>query len=456
MSLFSRNARERAEHAVVIGSGIAGMLAARVLSGHAGRVTVIERDTVPDGPVFRSGVPQARHVHQLLARGRDVLEQLFPGLQDELLAAGAVPVRWGDDVFAVAWGREMPRTPIGLQTCSCSRELLEWHVRQRLRTQSNIRFLEGCEVTGLETDAQRARVVGVRLRPHGADRAGIPETLDATLVVDASGRSSRATRWLSELGYPEPEQTVIDSQLGYASAYFSLAREPDWRMLIIGVDPPTLTRSGVISAVEEGQWMVTLTGIGDDRPPTDEEAFFEFAASLPYPGLADMLRDGKRLSPIRGYRRTRNQRWHFERLSRWPEGFFVLGDAACTFNPVYGQGMTAAALGAETLDGCLAKIGVGQETAHRFQKALARAVNTAWLLATGADYQMPTVQAAPRTWVTRIQHAYMDRMTRSFAERPRAHSAFVRVTHLLDSPMALFHPAVVADVLTHSMSTRVK
>lgn len=372
---------------------------------------------------------------------------LFPGLERALLADGAVPVRWGDDVSAVAWGREMPRTPLGVQTYSCSRELLESHLRQRVRARPTISFIESCEVTALETDDAGSRVVGVQLRPHGAGpHKDIPKRLEATWVVDTSGRSSRAVRWLDELDYPTPEETIIDAQLGYASAYFRLANEPPWKMLIIGSDPPAQTRSSVVAAVEDGRWMVTMTGVGDDQPPTDEEAFLAYAASLPVPGFADMLRAAERLTPIRGFRRTRNHRRHFEKMARWPENFFVLGDAACSVNPVYGQGMTAAALGARALDSCLARRGSEPTVAHRFQRELAQAVDTIWLLATSADHRMPTVESSENDWLARIRHAYIDRLTRSFADRPRAHGAFVRVSHLLDSPATLFHPKILADV----------
>ncbi len=199
-------------HAIVIGGSITGLWMARVLSDHFDTVTVIDRDRYPDNPEARRGVPQGRQVHVLLVRGQQILDQLFPGLCRELDAEGVSMIRWTEDAynFGVTGKWSLP-FHFGYETMAASRLLLEWHMRQRLLQNKRIRFVEARTVTGLTTDESKTRVTGVRMEATGAERASVgEETLDADLVVDASGRESHAPEWLTALGYPAPEELVID------------------------------------------------------------------------------------------------------------------------------------------------------------------------------------------------------------------------------------------------------
>jgi len=322
-------------HALVVGGSMAGLLAARVLADHFERVTVVDRDRYPKGPEFRAGVPQSRHLHALLGRGQELLEGMFPGLVAELTAAGAVTIAWPAEALSLAPAGWTRRFPTSVTVLSLTRPLLEWAVRRRVAALGRVRFAEGTEAVGLLADPDRRAVIGARLRDRGQPDGPAAE-LAAELVVDASGRDSRAPRWLEELGYGAPPETRVNAFLGYATRYY---RPPpgfaaDWRALYLRGVPPRHPRGGALFPVEGDRWMVTLGGYGRDYPPTDEAGFLAYACSLRSRVLYDAIKEAEPLTPVHGYRRTDNQLRHYDRLARWPERFVVTGDAVCAFNPV--------------------------------------------------------------------------------------------------------------------------
>lgn len=464
LPLDAPGAETPGRHAVVIGGSMAGLLAARVLADHFDRVTVIERDALPDEPALRKGVPQARHVHVLLAQGHRALERLFPGLAAELLAAGAIHVDMIADFPLLSLGGWTRRLPSDLTITACTRHLLEWSVRRRLAARPALRFLSESQVTGLLADPGRRRVTGVSLRHRNASHddapTGTPDAeLRADLVVDAGGRTSRAPQWLEALGYTAPTETVVNSFLGYATRWYRRPTDSsrDWQGLVIASKAPFTRRGGVIFPVEDGQWLVTLTGVGRDYPPTDEAAFLDFARSLRSPALYEAIKDAQPLTPVYGYQRTENRWRHYERLSRRPEGFVLLGDAVCAFNPVYGQGMTAAALGALALDDCLRTQGRRQGhdltgLAARFQQRLAKVNATPWLMATGEDFRWATTEGGKPSAITRLMHRYIDEVLYLSAQSGQVYQAFGQVTHLVAPPATLFQPHVLTRVLRHAAS----
>jgi 2-polyprenyl-6-methoxyphenol hydroxylase-like FAD-dependent oxidoreductase len=219
----SQHRADGRDHALVMGGSMAGLLAARVLADHFHQVTIVERDHLSQGTAFRAGVPQSRHVHALLARGAELLESLFPGLEAEVCAAGAHRLQWPRDVMWLLPAGWCRRFDSGIKVLSCSRGLLEWSVRRRLAGFDNVRILDACEVTGLVPGPDRSAVAGVQLRPRrgGSGAAAPAATLGVSLVVDASGRQSPAPRWLEALGYTAPRETRIDALAGYASPDYS-------------------------------------------------------------------------------------------------------------------------------------------------------------------------------------------------------------------------------------------
>jgi flavin-dependent dehydrogenase len=432
------------EHAVVIGGSMSGLLAARVLAGHYDRVTVLERDRLPEGPEARKGTPQARHIHVLLTAGRRVLERMFPGLIRDLIAASAEDYDATADVEWLSPAGPCVRFPSGIRLLGATRDLIEWGVRTRTVGEARIRVRTRVDVTGLRLDPSAARVVGVELE----DRSGPEkhsEALDAELVVDAAGRGSRVPQWLEALGYPRPRETVVNGFLGYATRF---VRPPagwtaDWKAFYIQCAPPLRRRGGVIAPVENGQWIVTVAGGGKDYPPTDEDGFRAFARSLIDPRFARAYEAAEPLTSIVGTRSTENRIRHYEELDRRPEGLLVTGDAACVFNPVYGQGMSSAAIAAEVLDACLVR-GRADGLAARFQKRLAKVNTRPWILATGEDYRYIEVEGPPPGRLVRLTHRYIDRVVALAARSPRVRQRFMEVLHLVRSPASLFAPGLLA------------
>jgi 2-polyprenyl-6-methoxyphenol hydroxylase-like FAD-dependent oxidoreductase len=437
-------------HALVIGGSMAGLLTARVLSERFGRVTIVERDRFPEGPEFRKGVPQSRHLHAFMIRGRMISDRLFPGLSEELEEAGAVPLDSANDFEWLTPAGFAPRFPSGLPLLMSSRDLLEWTVRKRVAALPKVNFLEKTDVTGLLPTLEGESVAAVKLRSRAAkDAAESQEPLRAELVVDASGRNSNASKWLKALGYTPPEETYINSHLGYASRVYRRPEwfDGDWKGLNVQATPPEVTRGGVLLPLEGDRWMVTLSGLGGDYPPTDEEGFMDFARSLRTSLLYEAIKDAEPISAISGYRDTENRRRHYEKLARQPDNFLVTGDAACAFNPVYAQGMTTAALGAEVLEECLRESHDLTGFSKHFQKRLAKATAGSWLLATGEDFRVQGVEGGKANFATHLTHRYMDRVLALSLQDIEVRQTFLEVFHMLKAPTALFGPSIALKVL---------
>jgi 2-polyprenyl-6-methoxyphenol hydroxylase-like FAD-dependent oxidoreductase len=450
----------RRRRAVVVGGSLAGMLAAQVLSRHFDSVTLLERDRFPETPAARKGLPQGRHAHVLLERGRTVLERFLPGLTEELVRAGAAPLDFTRDVAWLSPFGWYVRFPGDLRVLACSRDLLDWVVRGRVTALPNVHIRQGTNVGGLiRGPGDEAHVAGVRLRSGSAedevDSGGA--IVSADLVVVADGRHSRLPEWLAALGFESPEEVVVNSFQGYASRYYRLAADfaPDWKTLYIQQAPPGDRRGGIVQPVEGGRWLVSLIGGDGDYPPTDEAGFLTFARSLRSPALYEAIASAEPLSPIAGQRATENRLRHYDRLGRFPDGVVALGDAVCAFNPVYGQGMSAAALGAEVLDDWLRDDGPRRPGRGRdFQRRLARATAAAWQLATGADYAFLTAEGPPQSRVVRLTGLFIAAVMRAATCRPSVRRRLADVLHLLRPPGALFGPGVLVRVAWDRLTSR--
>ncbi len=447
--------------ALIIGGSIAGLLAGRVLAEHFEQVTIVERDRFPKQPVARKGIPQAQHLHVLLKRGEHILEQLFPGLTDELLMQGVPTFDAGADIqwlTAAGWGI---RFDSGIKLLSFSRSLLDWHIRQRLLTFPNIRFLEARQVTGLLTNPEKTRVTGLALQAEEDSATDSSDCIQGDLIVDASGRSSKLPKWLAEIGYQPPQETVVNAFLGYASRVYRLpdTYPSDWKAYYVQAAPPQRVRTAIFCPIEGDRGILNLVGSVGDHPPTDEAGFLEFLrTSLPNSELYDLIKSSQPLSPIHSFRGTENRSRHYEQLAQWPEGLLALGDAVCSFNPTYGQGMTTSAIGALTLDECLREqrqlhangdlTGLGQ----RFQQRLAKINELPWTLATTEDCRYPQAEGGRLDKVTQLFQWYIGRVIQLATHNPRVRLAFIEVTQMLKSPGILFHPQIVFQVLRQGLA----
>ncbi len=451
-----QNRRTDGRHAVVIGGSIGGMLAARVLADHFDRVTIVERDHLPEGSENRPGVPQARHLHFLFKRGLMVAEELFPGITADLTAQGSHLLDQGSDFRILYRSGWSPRKEIGLEFCTFTRPLLEATVRRHLLANPKVEVRQGFEVASLALDESKARVTGVHLRARHRDpNAPVEEEmLAAELVVDSSGRGSKAPEWLESEGYARPEETVVDAFWGYATRIYEPVEEykKEWKTLFVMNRPPYQPRAGIIQPIEGNRWIVTIAGVMHDYPPTDEEGFLQFARSLSTPELYKAIQHARPLSKIWGYRRTENRLRSYEK-TRLPRGFAALGDSVCAFNPVYGLGMTLIGLEAMELGKCLRE-GRGTLDNRRFQKRVAKLVAGPWALTTGEDLRWPSTQGGKINAKVKFMHWYIDQVIRLIPLHEEVFRRFQEVNHMLKSPAALFHPAVLRRVLRQAFGPR--
>ncbi|MEU0879107.1 FAD-dependent monooxygenase [Lentzea sp. NPDC005914] len=415
--------------AVVIGGGIAGLVAARVLS-ESHDVVVLERDKLSDEPEYRAGVPQGRHVHGLLVRGGEVLEDLFPGLLDELVAAGAY-LRDASEMRmlnAVGW---IKTGHTGLPFLTVGRPLLETAIRRRV----NAKIQDDTAVVGLSFNG--STVDGV-LTKDGR--------IDADLVVDASGRASKIGKWLGEAGVATPEPTVVDSRTGYATRLYDVPAEADLPVLMAELlSAPARPRGAIMMRIEGGRVMMTAQGAGGDHPPRDEEGYRAFLESLEAPFI-EMLKDFEPVTPVYLFARTASRRNAFEQAEGWPGGLVALGDSVCAFNPVYGQGMTIAAL--EALE--LRKLkDFSAKSCRGFQRAVAKQAAGAWSLSSGADLGWTGVTHAPGP-LERFQGWYMRKWFVAITYDPELFKRFFKVIHMMASPASLMNPLLFRRLAKYS------
>jgi 2-polyprenyl-6-methoxyphenol hydroxylase-like FAD-dependent oxidoreductase len=431
------------DHAVVVGGSMAGLLAARVLADAYRAVTVLDRDELVPRDAARRGVPQGRHIHALLARGQQVLEELFPGLTEELVAHG-VPV--GDalgDARLLFGGHRLARGHTGLLAVSASRPLLEERVRARVRDLPGVTFAQRSDVVGLRASPDGRRITGVRLLRRADESA--EEVLPADLVVDAAGRGSRSHAWLQALGCDRPDEERVAVDVGYATRRFHLPADAlDGDLACVHGPGPDRPRGGALARLEGGVWMLTLFGFRGDHPPTDPEGHLGFAESLRFPDIRDALRAGEPIDDPVAFRFPANVRRRYERVRRLPDAFLAMGDAMCSFNPIYGQGMTVAALQALALRRHLRST-TDIRCRHAF-RSFARVIDAPWQMTIGADLAVPGVEGT-RSTKLRIASTYLTRLQAAAAHDADVARAFVRVTGLVDPPDALLRPAIARRVL---------
>jgi len=381
-----------ARRAVVLGSGMAGLFAARVLSDYFGEVVLVDRDDIPSSPSARGGVPQGKHFHTLLSGGLSIANDLFPGFNDDLEEAGAVPCVLGRDFFAYRpEGKSYALTayqpdprPEGI-VYFMSRPLLEHCVRQRVQNLPNVTTRYRSSVR--EPVSDDGRVTGLVIDGGGP--------LSADLVVDASGKNARTVHWLENLGFEAPTESVVNCDFGYASAVVRPADPEALGGSGFFVTPDRggqySTRGAALVRIEGNNWLAALAGRFGDFPPTDVDAWRAFGRTLHHPGWDEAMSTASLVTKPVGFRFPRSLRRHFERLERFPDGLVPLGDSICHYNPVYGQGMSAAACQVRALGEVLARRARGSRglsgIALEFFPEAFEVTRAPWALAAAADFQ---------------------------------------------------------------------
>jgi len=430
-------------HAIVLGGSMAGLGAARALVNHFERITLVERDEITGCAQHRKGVPQGQHAHGLLPSGYRVLSDYFPQMMDELVAEGATRGDLTGDFLWYQYGGWKLRADSGLDGIVVSRPHLERKVRDNVLAMPRLSLLQGHDGEEPVFDPLSRRVTGLRALKRAT---GETVTIEADLVVDALGRGSPSSRWLAGWGFGQVAETHVPIDVGYATALFE--RRPGDLFgcmgAVIAGTAPQSTRYAATLGAEGNRWMVTLAGCLRDYPPTDLAAWRDFARSLPTPEIYDMVKDRAPLGPIASYRFPTNRHCHYERLKAFPAGYLVIGDAVCSFNPLYGQGMSVALAEARALDDCLAA--GDDDLAPRFFREVTRIVAGPWAIATGEDYRYPAVEGRRPPGFAVISR-YMERAHRAATRDPVVLRRFFEVASLLAPPPALMAPAIAWRVL---------
>jgi len=426
--------------AIVVGASVAGLLTARVLSGLVDEVVVMERERLADTPSPRGHVPQARHLHLLLTAGLDLLVAWFPGIDVELERTGAV---WIDGTRAWVYqaGGYRAQGDWGRPALSMTRPLLEQVVRRRIAALDNVRLDDGVVVDRVDVSDGRVSGVVAGAVSHRTD-----------LVVDCSGRSSRIAHQLQSSGILAPPVTRVAIDCAYASGFLPRSAEDfEGSFLVCGTSPPTSFRGGAVLPVEGNRWMVTLAGVHGDVPGTAEEEVLAFARSLLSPAVAQLLERAGPLSSVASYRFPSSQRRHYEKVRRLPPGFVTLGDAACSFNPIYGQGMACAALQADALADSVRQVGVrSEQLPRRYHRRAARIIDAAWTIAVGADFLHPKTVGAKARGTDQV-NAYVLRVVKASHTSVQLARSFNLVLNLVEPPRTLARPSVLARVLASSV-----
>ena len=423
--------------AVVIGGSVGGLVAARVLADRYDAVTVVDRDTLPAGPQARRGVPQGPHAHALLIRGRMALEGLFTGLADELVAAGAVPFDPGEDLLFYQMGALRIRFPSGKLGISCSRAFLERRIRARVEGLDNVVIRDRTAVSDLLWNG--SRVAGVAL--EGGER------ITADIVVDATGRSGgRTDRWLAANGCATPRTAQVKVGVGYTTRLYH--RPPGDRMqddgllYLMAARPPHDKRAAAAFAIEGDRWIVTLGGWHGTHAPVDHPGFDKFASELPDGHVAELISRSEPMDddPAEKFTYPVARRRYFEELRTPPAGFAAIGDAICSFNPLYGQGMTIATLEALALGRSLDRAGDATPAmARAYYRAAAKEIKTPWQMATGGDFMYPET-TGPKAFGTDLVNRYVKQVMLASHVSVPAHRLLVDMQHLLVPPSAIMRP----------------
>jgi len=433
------------KHATVIGGSLGGLCAARVLSDVSERVTVYERDELPDVPANRSAVPQGRHVHLLMARGAQEFDNLFPGLLDDMVADGVPILENRPDCIHFGAAGHVLGTAHRLQdeftAYVPSRPQLEWQIRKRVLDIENVEFVNA-NVTEPAYDAGQRRVTGVTLDSG--------EIVPADLVVDAAGRGTRLPAWLDKWGYARPPEETVDVGISYASQRVQVpAGLVAEKVVVAGASREHPVGIGALF-YEDGIWNVTSFGIAKVEPPQNFAQICDVADEILPPHFSSALRQGTPLGEM-AFHKYPTSRWRrYDKLQRFPAGIIPFGDAVVSFNPTFGQGMTMTAIQADNLRTVLES--PDPDVAARLAKATAKTTYPVWMMTVIGDlalHNATTTAKVPR-WYKPVGGLF-DQFLGAAETDPVLAEWFLRRFSLLDSLYMVPSPRLVGRTIRHNM-----
>ncbi|MCY8235366.1 NAD(P)/FAD-dependent oxidoreductase [Priestia endophytica] len=454
---------KKEEKALVIGAGIAGLLTARVLSSYFEEVIVVEKDELPQKPSSRPGTPQDFHPHRVLPRGDIIMNRFFPGYINDLLTQGAHNIK--NDKISRFSPHGTLELVIEQKGAASSRALLEWTIRQRVQEIPNVRFLSKQEVIGLQTSADQSQVTGVHIKERSEQKQ--ERTVAADLVVDTSGRSSKLIKWLEFMGLDMPESERLKVRFGYSTRHYRVPPhiKEKWSATSEGDPAKNIGAVGVLHIEENIAQTLLFSAGGTHYPPTDPEDYEKELDALAPPTIKQFIKKLEPLGSPRGFRAQESTRQHFEQMENWPSGLLVLGDAFCNFDPIYGQGMTVAAIEAEMLDTCLKEHSSHQPGFERdVLQRMQQAIEPAWWLSSIADLRWEGVEhvgAVPLKGVTFAQK-YFDLYLKQATKRAKEDNDFsmyqqyIGMNGLVHSPRKIINPHMLSLLITGDESLEEK
>ena len=440
------------EKAIILGGGIAGKLAARVLSDFYQEIIVIERDEQPSGPFPRKGAQQGSHIHALLQAGEHGLEKLFPGITEKFYTTGAVKINSTRDLAWFHHGVWKLRYEGGYTTTLQTRPHLEWHLEQSIKMFPNVTILYNHSFQDFEYNGNENRIIGVRIKA-----GNLVKTIFADLVVDAIGAGSMTASWAKGRGIPVPEEKVKIG-LRYVSRTFQLPaeRNRDWTIKLLYPNPPQEKIGGMISKVEDNQYIVTFIGyhdaINEKEVLQNENHFIELAKKLPKNDIYQELKDAAPLTGISVFRIPQMTWRKYEKVKQLPDGLMLIGDTMCRMDPFFGQGMSIAVLEALALQKLLQNKNQSQQQMIRaFHKQAAKIIAPIWSMVTTENFRYPAT-IGRRPFGLPIMQWYSKNIFLLSARDQETYHSFVKVMNLLSPITALMKPRILFRILTRMFS----
>jgi 2-polyprenyl-6-methoxyphenol hydroxylase-like FAD-dependent oxidoreductase len=442
---MNRENENKRTQAIVLGASLGGLMTARVLSNHFKKVIIIEKDVVNRQPESRKGQPQTRHLHGLLPAGFKIISHYFPDIKEALEENGASVMDFAETMVWNTYGGYRKPVTMNLNAVLMSRPLLEHLVRERVLALPNVELMDNTSVKNLIKTPDNQRITGIVVEQKGNEQA---TTLNADLVIDVTGRASRSVQWLTDLGYDAPPVSEVKVNVGYATRLFK--RDPNHPLskswMLYTPQAPVETRFAGMFPVEGDRWVLSVGGWHGDSAPLDEASFMAYVKSLPMPEFYDTVSQCEPLSDIVPYKFQSSLRRHYEKLTRFPLGYLVLGDAVSSFNPTYGQGMTAASMQAAELDKVLTENIVETKLATTFFKRIAKVIDIPWGLAVGEDFRFPATEG-PKPPAIDFINKYVARVHRATLKDEVVCKAFLKVMSLIEPPTSLFRPNILWRVI---------